>query len=205
MAGPAPKTKNWAARENAHKPKGLHVIVCGHVEVSATNKRPVLTEARSAGDLLALDLTVEDAGGVGNQVVVWMQADFHKEVRADQYNRVEVRWGGKAIATFPVINDREHAAAMDKQCKAQNAVAAGGKAASTAKKVVKKAVRAVKKVVGKVAKAVTGGRKTAKKTKAAKKAPKAVGGWAKKRAKRPARKAAAPKRKTAKRAKARRR
>ena len=31
MAGPAPKTKDWSALENAHKPKGLHVIVNGLV------------------------------------------------------------------------------------------------------------------------------------------------------------------------------
>src|SRR4051794_30366660 len=163
MAGPAPKTKDWIARENAHKPKGLHVIVCGVVQVSATNKKPVLTEAPSVGDVLALDLKIQDTGQSGSQIVVWMDAYFHKEVRANQYNRVAVRWNGKPIASFPVFDDREHSAMMDKQCKAQNAVAAGKQKASTAEKVVKKAVKAVKEVVGKVAKAVTRAKKPAKK------------------------------------------
>ena len=44
MADPAPKTRNWRALENAHKPKGLHLLVFGQVEVSAINKEPVLTE-----------------------------------------------------------------------------------------------------------------------------------------------------------------
>ena len=48
MADPAPKTRNWRALENAHKPKGLHVLVFGQVEVSATNKEPVLTETAGA-------------------------------------------------------------------------------------------------------------------------------------------------------------
>jgi hypothetical protein len=177
MAGPAPKTKNWTARENKHKPKGLHIIVCGLVQVSATNKKPVLTKAPGIGDLLALDLKIDDTGQQGAQIVVWMQADFHTEVRANQYNRVVVRWDGKPIATFPVIDDREHSALMTKQCAVQNAVAA-------------KKTGAPKKPA-------------AKKAAAKKKAPKAAGGWAKKKVAKKAKKAAkksAPKKAARKRA-----
>ena len=124
MAGPAPKTRDWVARENKHKPKGLHVIVTGAVQVSATNKDAVLTQAQGVGDLLALDLAIKDDGHPGVQVQVWKPAYFHKEVSANQYNHVAVRWDGKPIATFPVLDDRECGAMMDKRAKAENAAAA---------------------------------------------------------------------------------
>jgi hypothetical protein len=129
MAGPAPKTRAWFALENAHKPKGLHVIVTGAVQVSATDKAAVLTEAPSVGDLLALDLAIKDEGHPGVQVQVWKPAYFHKEVSANEYNRVVVRWDGKPIATFPVLDDRECGAMMDKRTQAENASAAKSKKA----------------------------------------------------------------------------
>jgi hypothetical protein len=39
MAGPARKPETGPRGENKHKPKGLHIIVCGQVQVSATNKK----------------------------------------------------------------------------------------------------------------------------------------------------------------------
>jgi hypothetical protein len=127
MAGPAPKTRAWFALENAHKPKGLHVIVTGEVQVNATNKAAVLTEAKSAGDPLTLDLAIKDESHPGAQVQVWKPAYFHKEVRANQYNRVSVRWDGKQIAAFPVLDDRECSAAKNKETQAENAAAAKSK------------------------------------------------------------------------------
>ena len=47
MADPAPKTRNWRAIENAHKPKGLHVLVFGEVEVSATTRSRFSQRSRS--------------------------------------------------------------------------------------------------------------------------------------------------------------
>ena len=43
----APKTRNWSALESAHKPKGLHLLVRGEVEVSTLSKLPQLTKRTS--------------------------------------------------------------------------------------------------------------------------------------------------------------
>jgi hypothetical protein len=184
-----------------HKPKGVHIIVSGVVQVSATNKIAVLSEAKGPGNALILDLEVEETSDAGTQVVVWTPATFHREVETDQFNEVQVRWDGKTIAKFPVIDDRQHATLTATQQKAQNAVVGTVSRAKTAKKIVakaKKVVTAVAKTVAgaakKVAKAVASkkaAKKAAKKTtkKAVKKAAKTARRPAKKAAKRPAKKA----------------
>jgi hypothetical protein len=165
MAGPAPKTKNWTARENEHEPSGLHIIVTGEVEVSATNMHPQLAEAPHVGKVLPLDLTISESGA-GAPLVVWMAARFHKEVSADEFDHVEIRWDGKVIATAPVIDDSEHHALAKAQtvAKAKTAKAKTAKA----KKAAPKKAAAKKAAPAKVAKKAT--KKVAKK--AAKKASK---------------------------------
>jgi hypothetical protein len=176
MAGPAPKTKNWRARENECEPSGLQLVVSGEVEVSATNKHPQLAEAPHVGKALPLDLTIHESG-MGAQAVVWMAASFDKVVSANEFDRVEIRWDGKVIATAPVIDDSEHETLASKQAQAQNAVVKVKTRKPPAKKAAAKKAAAVK-TVKKVAK------------KAAKKAPKKV---AKKTAKKASKKKAAPK------------
>jgi hypothetical protein len=201
MAGPAPKTKLWNAHENEHKPAGLHLLVGGQVEVSDANKVPVLKETKGDGNTLALDLTVVTCSDPAIKAKVWKAASYHKEVSANQFSKVAVRWDTKTIATFPVIDDRERAALMDEQADKQNAVAekksaakkAAAKAKKAAKKVAKTVAKAAKKVVKaakKVAKSVS--KKVAKTKTAAKKATK-------KPAKKAAPKKAAKKAKKAKR------
>ena len=152
MANPAPKTRNWRALENAHKPKGLHVLVFGEVEVSATNKDPVLTEAPERNPKnLGLHLTMNTASGEGADVMVWKLARFHKEVKADEFDHVVVRWDVEQIANFPVHNDREHAAHAAAAMKKLNAQhPSEGKAKPAAKKPAAK--KAAKKSVKKSAK-----------------------------------------------------
>lgn len=203
MAGPAPKTKDWSARENKHKPKGLHVIVSGLVEVSTTNKQAVLKEAPHVGKVLPLDLTIKD-GKVKDPkpITVWTEAYLHKEVGANEFDRVDIRWDGQTIATVPVIDDTEHHAQRQKQMAALNtkcegleppkatdrvvemraaAKAAAEKAAADGKKIA----AAAKKAPAKKAPS----KKVAKK--AAKKKPKAAGKKAKKKpAKKTAKKSA---------------
>jgi hypothetical protein len=168
MAGPAPKTRNWRARENEHEPAGLHIIVSGEVEVSATTKHPQLAEAPHAGKVLPLDLTIAETG-LGAELVVWMAARFHKEVSANEFDHVEIRWDGKVIATAPVVDDSEHHALASKPVKAPNAPAKV-KTAKAKKAAPKKAspAKAVKKVAKKAAKKVT--KKTSKKRAAPKSA-----------------------------------
>jgi hypothetical protein len=126
MAGPAPNTKGWTARENKHKPKGLHLIVTGTVEVSATNKAPVLTEAPHAGKVLPLDLTISESGE-GDQLMVWKPAFFHQVVSANEFDKVDIRWDGKTIASCPVVDDSEFGQALVEQMETVNADHAGEK------------------------------------------------------------------------------
>ena len=179
MAGPAPKTRNWTARENAHKPKGLHVIVYGQVEVNNTNLEPRLKEIPERNPKhLGLALTVEKTGAPGLDVMVWKNAFFHKEVKANEYDSVTVRWDVTSIAQFPVIDDTQHHQSLAEQAKALNAKHAGKAGPKPAGKPSAKKV-APKKVAKKVAK------------KAAKKIPKAAGKKAKKKpAKKTAKKSA---------------
>lgn len=195
MAGPAPETKDWSARENEHQPEGVHLVVSGSVAVGATNKIAVLSETKGPGDVLMLDLEIETAGHEGADVMVWTPAVFHREVDEDQFQKVTVRWNTNEIATFPVIDDRQHAAVAATRHKAQNAAAG---AASTAKKAgaaVKKAAAApktaAKKVAKKAAKVTTSAKKAAK---SAKKAVKKTGRKVKKVVARPAPKKSALKR-----------
>jgi hypothetical protein len=167
MADPAPKTRDWSAHENKHKPKGLHIIVHGQVEVNNTNLEPYLAESAERNPKnLGLNLTIKQGAGPGLAVKVWKGAHFHKEVKANEFDNVNVRWHVDRIAEFPVIDDREH----DKHRSTMMAEinAKHGKAPAKAKPAAKKAKPATKKAAKKVAKKA-----------AAKKKPKAVGGWAK--------------------------
>jgi hypothetical protein len=177
MAGPAPKTRNWSARESKHEPSGLHVTVAGEVEVSATNKHPQLAEAPHAGKVLPLDLTIAESG-MGAEAVVWMAASFQRDVSAEEFDRVEIRWDGTVIATAPVIDDAEHAALASKQAAGGTRVAraktvkakkAAPKKASPKKAPVKKSTKKVaKKAAKKTAKKKTTKKKAAPKSAARK-------------------------------------
>ena len=199
MAGPAPKTRNWSARENAHEPSGLHIVVCGEVEVGATNKHPQLAEAPHVGKVLPLDLTIGESG-VGAELVVWMAANFHRVVSANEFDRVEIRWDGKVIATVPVLDDSEYDALCSKQTQAQNAVVKVKTKKSSAKKTVKRVVAAVEDAVGGLAKSAKKALKKAFKKAPKKKAAKAVKAAkkTKKATKKAAKKASRPVKKLAK-------
>jgi hypothetical protein len=172
MAGPAPKTRNWTARENKHEPAGLHIIVSGEVEVSATTKHPQLAETPHVGKVLPLDLTIAESG-VGAELVVWMAARFHKEVSANEFDHVEIRWDGKVIATAPVIDDSEHHALASKPVKAPAKVRTAKKKAATKTAAPAQAVKKVaKKAAKKVAKKTT--KKASKKAAKKKTAPKSA-------------------------------
>ena len=189
----APKTRNWRARENAHKPEGFHLLVSGETEVSALNKVPKLTQTPVRDPkVLNLELTiVADPNEPSGDVMVWRCADYHEVVKPDQYTGVLIRWEGDVIERIPVIDDSEHGAAMKKQSDALNATAAQKVKLKPAKPAAKKSEP--KKAAPKKA----APKKAAPKKVAAKKAPKAVGGWAKKAKKKTAKKTA---RKSAKKA-----
>ena len=182
----APKTRNWSARENVHKPKGFHLLVCGGVEVTSLNKVPQLAKTDSRDPkVLGLALTVvTDPDEPSGDAMVWRSADYHEVVTPDQYTSVAIRWEGDVIERITVIDDREHGAALKKQVDAHNAAAAKTIKLKPAKPAPKKA--AATKPPAKAAAPKTAAPKKA----AAKKAPKAVGGWAKKAKKQTAKKTA---------------
>ena len=185
MAGPAPKTKDWSARENKHKPKGLHLIFSGLVEVSTTGKQAVLKEAGPVGKVLPLDLAIKD-GEVKDPkpIMVWTEAYYHKEVSANAFDRVDIRWDGQTIATVPVIDDTEHARHLQKQMAASNTKCEGMEPPKPTDRVVK--MRAAAKAAAKKAPAKKAAKKAVAKKKAApKKAKKKA---AKKAAKKTAKK-----------------
>jgi hypothetical protein len=166
----APQTKLWTARENHHKTSGLYLIVGGQVE-AGYHEAPLLREAKGDGSTLALDLTLErhEAPPVTNadgkalkMPPVWKAAAYHREVDADQFKAVAIRWENKTIHTVPVIDDREHHALMTKQTKAQNVVHGGKPKAAAAKAAKKAAKKPTKKAVKKTAKKKT--KKVAKKS-----------------------------------------
>jgi hypothetical protein len=163
MAGPAPKNRDWHARENAHKPKGLHLIVTGLVEVPDADRSPVLTKGSGgAAKVLACDLAIKACKDPGIKVPVWKQAYLHEEVSRGQYERVSIRWDGKEIANVEVIDDREHHAAMDKMSDALDAKYAK-KAPAKPKPAKKAAKKSAPKKAKKPAKKASKSKKPAKK------------------------------------------
>jgi len=197
MAGPAPKTKTWTARENKQGRK-LARFVGGQVEVPSTYRVPKLAEGGPLRDLhsLNLELTIVDSGNSGADVVVWMPANFQKDVTLDQYHDVVIRWDGEKIAQFVVVDDSEYAAMLDKQSKAQSTVAkvATKPKKPAAKKVAKKAVKKVVKKAAKKAPVAKAAKKKAAKKVAKKAAKKVVKKVAKKAARGPKKKAKGKKR-----------
>jgi hypothetical protein len=69
-------------------------------------------------------------------VLVWKPATFQKDVKADQYDGVAIRWDGKDIARREVVDDDEHDDRLVKVTKVANVKHAGKKPAGapTAKK-----------------------------------------------------------------------
>ena len=101
-----PNTRNWSAWIDLQPPgpPALHVI--GEVEVSASNKRPVLREASPQGinpEILLLDLSIQDTGGIGTPAFEYKEVRFDKSpVRARQYSTVQIRWEGNDIESVNV-------------------------------------------------------------------------------------------------------
>jgi hypothetical protein len=192
MAGPAPKTDRWTARENTQGKHGIVLIVSGLVEVTSTNKEPVLTEASGGGGYgktLALDLTMRSGEGEDLQVLVWKRATFSRDVSANHYDNVEIRWEGKTIATVKVLDDDEHHEHLSDLTHAANKTAPKPKPPArkkTAKKPAhpepKKPAPAAKKKVPAAKKKAAPAKKAKKRSAAAKKrTPAKKRGGAKKR------------------------
>ena len=98
---PAPKTRKWRAWLNLQPGSENQLHVTGDVEVSATNKEPVLRRAQPQGinpKILILDLSIRELG-IGEQVITWREA---------QYMEMRCRPGPIHPSRNPVgdVNDR---------------------------------------------------------------------------------------------------
>ena len=121
----APNTKDWSARENAHKPKGVHLLVGGQVEVSSLNKAPQLAKTDSRDPkVLGLDLTIVETDEPDGDAMVWKGAHYHEEIDDDQYASVVIRWDGDVIERIDVVDDNEHHELIEAKVAEHNAAAA---------------------------------------------------------------------------------
>ncbi|MFL5049679.1 MAG: hypothetical protein ACJ8D4_06165 [Xanthobacteraceae bacterium] len=163
MADRPPHTDKWMARENKHN-EGLVLILDGVVQVANTNQEPRLTEPATVArppKTLVLDLTVESSGDPGSDVPVWKPAHFHKDVQANQFADVSIRWDGKPIASANILDDSEYDQHLTRMTRAANIEHAPAR--GPAKKISAKKKAAKKKVAKKVAKKKVAKKKVAKK------------------------------------------
>ena len=104
-----PNTKEWSAWINLMPGSTHKLIVVGKVETNAANLKPVLKEAVPQGfnpAILMLDLTIEDDGSTGPQVVGHRDARFEKPAEQGHYTSVTVRFEGEEIADIEVKEAR---------------------------------------------------------------------------------------------------
>jgi hypothetical protein len=194
MAGRAPRTDKWTARENKHEERFV-LIVGGLVQVADSNQNPHLAEPDTIArgpKTLVLDLTIESGGSGGDDVLAWKPAHFHKDVQANQYADVAIRWDGQPIAAAKILDDSEYDQHLTRITQAANL--ARPPARGPAKKTSAKRKTAKKTVAKKtIAKKKVGKKKVAKKKVAKKKAVKKR--VAKKRSAAPAKRAGASRKK----------
>ena len=77
----APNTRDWIARENVHKPKGLHLLVGGQVEVShAQQGAATRQDGLARPEVLGLDLTIVDTDEPAATPWSGKAAHYHEEV-----------------------------------------------------------------------------------------------------------------------------
>jgi len=99
------KTKDWSAWINLMPGSEHKLIVVGKVETNAANIVPVLREAVPQGfnpKILILDLTIENNGTIGAQVVGYRDARFEKPAEKGQYDTVVIRHEGSDIESIDV-------------------------------------------------------------------------------------------------------
>jgi hypothetical protein len=186
MTDRAPRTDKWTARENKHQER-LVLIVDGVVQVANTNQEPRLAEPATVArppNTLILDLTVESGGGAGDEVMVWKPVHFHKDVQANQFADVAIRWDGKSIATAKILDDSEYDQHLTRITHAANI--AQPPARGPAKKAAAKKRTAKKKVAKKKAAKKKVAKKKVAKTRVAKKRVASAKRGAASRKKRPA-------------------
>ena len=117
----APRTRNWVANEIPDFiGRTYRLVVTGDVEVTATNLAPKLSERVPQGiskRTLLLDLKIVKTGGFGGEIVFFRQAMFSKRTSGDQYDEVDILFGGKIIQRIKVGHPKSLRAAGKKKKK----------------------------------------------------------------------------------------
>jgi hypothetical protein len=152
----APYTRNWSANELPDfAGRRYHVEVKGEVETSATNLVPKLTEHVPQGinaRILLLDLTIEQDGAFGGQVVMLRKAEYTRPTSGNAYDEADILFDGAVIERIKVGHPKTLATQARKKKpgkkkparKAAKKAPAKKKAAKKAKK--KKAVKRKKRL-----------------------------------------------------------
>ncbi len=103
-----PNTRNWNAWVDLQPPGPGRLHVTGEVEVSATNKNPVLNKHQPQGinpEILLLDLAIVEQG-LGNQVFAWREARYEETpVNKGQYSQVDILWEGNVVTSITKIGE----------------------------------------------------------------------------------------------------
>jgi hypothetical protein len=128
MAGRPPKTDKWSAWENKQGKQGDYLLhVHGLVQVDSANKQPLLKPSPVRNPkVLNLDLSIGSSKDPSTKAAVWKSASHHEMVKADQYDKVDIRWDGSVIAGCAVLNDAEHHRHLAAMTQAANKAAAAG-------------------------------------------------------------------------------
>ncbi|MGN6463947.1 MAG: hypothetical protein ACTHLP_00525 [Rhizobiaceae bacterium] len=86
----------WKAWIDAMPGAQNKIYVTGEVRTGAANEVPKLTMAVPQGvnpNILVLDLSIQDSGDRGIQLVAFRAARFERESGSHHYSRVEIRYG----------------------------------------------------------------------------------------------------------------
>jgi hypothetical protein len=98
-------TRNWAAWENNMRPGPVRLQATGEVKTPSAHKLPRLTRAKPQGinpKILILDLTVEETGKGGAEVVEFRRAYYEEECKPEQFTEVQINWEGSVLQMIKV-------------------------------------------------------------------------------------------------------
>ena len=100
-----PKHRAWFAWENRQPPGPARLHVGGEVETLSAHRIPKLTRAAPQGTnpkILILNLTIEDSGQGGAQVVDYRPAYYEEPTKPEGFTDVQINWDGSVVQMIPV-------------------------------------------------------------------------------------------------------
>jgi hypothetical protein len=98
-------TRNWYAWENNMPPGPVRLQATGEVKTPSAHKLPRLTRAKPQGinpKILILDLTVEETGKVGPEVVDFRRAYYEEGCKPEQFTEVQINCEGSLLQMIKV-------------------------------------------------------------------------------------------------------